>query len=110
MKADSRYTVAREFTGAPRPQYVTRFCGEWIGASATRKDARILATSHRFKTAPAAFRVRPAEDYQLVGTEIRLSTRKAYKAAPATNQPDWKSRELVFVDGVLLEKGEYFAV
>lgn len=110
MKADSRYTVAREFTGAPRPQYVARFCGEWIGAAPTRKAARILATSHRFRTAPGSFHVRPAMDYRLAGTMIRLSTRKAYEATPATNQPNWQSRELAFVDGILLEKGEYFAV
>lgn len=110
MKTDTRYSVAREFTGASLTQYVARFCGEWIGAAPTRRGARILATSHRFRTAPGSFRVRPAINYKLLGTGIQLSSRRTYEATPATNQPDWQARELVFVNDVLLEKGEYFAV
>ena len=30
---DDRYSIQQEYTGAAKPQWVARFCGEWIGAS-----------------------------------------------------------------------------
>lgn len=39
---DSRYTIDKEFTGAPKPQFVARFCGDWIGASAFYSSALAL--------------------------------------------------------------------
>jgi hypothetical protein len=39
-----------------------------------------------------------------------MSTKKVYDAEHATNQPNWKERELIFAGGHLLEKGEYTIV
>jgi len=47
-------------------------------------------------------KVFPLTDYRLLGTDIVLDS--------ATNQPNWKQRGAIFVDGVLLEKGEYVVV
>jgi len=52
-------------------------------------------------------RVKPKLDYHLTGTSITLDSSKVYEAIHATNQPDWEEKEKIFVDGVLLEKGEY---
>lgn len=46
-KIDARYTVELEFTGAPRAQYVARFCGDWIGAANLQRDAWQLARTHQ---------------------------------------------------------------
>jgi hypothetical protein len=35
IKSDSRWTVTREHTGAAAPQFVIRFCGDWIDAKST---------------------------------------------------------------------------
>ena len=43
---DLRYTVAKEYTGAPRPRYVARFCGEYIGNSSVAGEAWELAQEH----------------------------------------------------------------
>jgi len=51
--------------------------------------------------------VKPIEDYKLLGTSIVLDKNKVYHACLATNQPNWKEREAIFCDEVLLEKGEY---
>lgn len=45
-RIDARYSVEREFTGAPRIQYVARFCGDWIGAAALQRDAWQMARDH----------------------------------------------------------------
>jgi hypothetical protein len=60
-------------------------------------------------------RVRPLENYELLGTEIKLDKTKVYNAVPATNQPDWKAKGLIFVDddhhfGFLLSQTEYAEV
>lgn len=34
VSSDSRYTITLEYTGKADPQYVLRFCGEWIASSA----------------------------------------------------------------------------
>jgi hypothetical protein len=39
---DSRYSITIENTGAARPQYVARFCGDWIGARSTYGAALLL--------------------------------------------------------------------
>jgi len=57
-------------------------------------------------------RVRPLENYELLGTGIKLDKTKVYDAVPATNQPDWKAKGLIFVDvrghfGFLLSRTEY---
>jgi hypothetical protein len=46
MPIDSRYTIAMEYCGYAEPRYVVRFCGQWVGQSANRSDARQIAESH----------------------------------------------------------------
>ena len=62
----------------------------------------------------AHVKIRPAGDYHILGTDIRLDSGKVYDAIPATNQPDYKEREKVFVltpeGDALLCKGEYEVV
>jgi hypothetical protein len=46
-KADSRYTVTQEGTGSINgPQWVVRFCGEWVDIRATETEAYKLAAEH----------------------------------------------------------------
>lgn len=52
-------------------------------------------------------KVHPLENYQLLGTSIKLDKTRTYDAVPATNQPNWEERGAVFVEGVLLNAGEY---
>jgi hypothetical protein len=52
-------------------------------------------------------KIQPNENYELLGTSIKLNKAKTYKATPATNQPDYKRQGLVFVRGILLNKNEY---
>ena len=56
------------------------------------------------------FTVSLKRDYKLLGTGAKLDKRKAYWAMDATNQPDWKSKGLIFVlfssDGSPAEEGE----
>lgn len=42
-------------------------------------------------------RVRPRNDFKMLGTQIQVSKDKIYDAVPATNQPNWESRGLVFI-------------
>ena len=49
-KPDARYTVALEHTGAFTARHVTRFCGQWLAASTTRKEAIQVARQHRAAT------------------------------------------------------------
>ncbi len=52
-------------------------------------------------------KVKPNENYKLLGTNITLDKNREYVAFWATNQPAWKERGLIFVEDILLEKGEY---
>jgi hypothetical protein len=58
-------------------------------------------------------KVRPFEDYWLMGTEFKLDSTKVYDATHATNLPDWETKGKIFVyedeDGpsIVLENGEY---
>jgi hypothetical protein len=60
-------------------------------------------------------KVRPLENYRLLGTAIVLDNTKVYSASHAENQPNWKEKGLIFVHesddddcvGVLLCEGEY---
>jgi hypothetical protein len=52
-------------------------------------------------------KVKPNENYHLLGTSIKLDKNLVYDAEPATNQPQWEERGLIFVNEILLEKGEY---
>ncbi len=38
---------------------------------------------------------------------MTLDSNKVYNAVHATNQPDWEKYGLIFLDGFLLERGEY---
>jgi hypothetical protein len=52
-------------------------------------------------------KVKPNESYKLLGTSTTLDKNRTYNADHATNQPDWEERGLIFVEEILLEKGEY---
>lgn len=54
--------------------------------------------------------VRVKDNYELLGTGIRLSTRKAYKATTADNQPEYTKYLYIFVRGILLDKDEYIII
>ena len=48
IRNDRRYTLRQEYTGhiSAKPQWVARFCGEWIGSSSFRASAAMLAVGH----------------------------------------------------------------
>jgi hypothetical protein len=52
-------------------------------------------------------KVKPKENYHLLGTDIRLNKDKTYPATWATNQPDWQRDGKIFVNEILLNRGEY---
>jgi hypothetical protein len=43
---DRRYTVTKEFTGHAKPQWVVRFCGEWVASSPFYSSAVVRAVGH----------------------------------------------------------------
>lgn len=43
LPSDKRYTVSREWTGKEKPQFVVRFCDEWLGSRGTYGAAVMLA-------------------------------------------------------------------
>lgn len=51
LKDDARYQVAREYCGYPKPRWVARFCGDWLGQGARRSDALMLCLAHSDKRA-----------------------------------------------------------
>jgi len=58
-------------------------------------------------------RIKPKLSFKLLGTSIQLDKNEIYDAEPATNQPDWERRGLVFVGdapGFLLGKDDYTVV
>jgi hypothetical protein len=59
-------------------------------------------------------KVKPNENYRLLGTDVTLDKDLIYSATIATNQPDYIEKSKIFViydikreDGFLLERGEY---
>ena len=52
-------------------------------------------------------KVKPKDNYELYGTNVKLSSRHWYNATAASNVPDPKNRGLVFVKGILLDNTEY---
>lgn len=46
VSKDHRYTVEKEFCGHPAPQFIARFCNEWIGQSQFYSSAALLAIGH----------------------------------------------------------------
>lgn len=58
-------------------------------------------------------KVKPLENYKLLGTPVVLDKNTAYEATWATNQPDWLRERKLFVGdnpGVLLSAGEYVLI
>lgn len=46
---DSRYTFSLEWCGEAQQSYITRFCGGFVAASATYKEAFIRGCLHEAK-------------------------------------------------------------
>lgn len=51
---DSRYSIEREFTGRLEPEYVARFCGEFIGSSQFLSAMQLRCVSHKMMRNGAA--------------------------------------------------------
>jgi hypothetical protein len=43
IKSDERYSLTKEFTGHEKPQWVVRFCGQWVDSSAFYTSAVVKA-------------------------------------------------------------------
>lgn len=43
---DRRYSIEREWCGRTKPQWVVRFCGDWVGSRPTKSAAKGLAHQH----------------------------------------------------------------
>ena len=43
VEKDPRWTISREWTGQEKPQFVVRFCDDWIGQRAFFDSAVMLA-------------------------------------------------------------------
>jgi hypothetical protein len=56
-------------------------------------------------------KIRPTDDWKLLGPDIQLDKTKIYYAIPATNQPEFEEKKKIFVQtprgSMLLEAGEY---
>ena len=48
-KLDERYSISLEYCGNKEPQYVARYCDEWIGCKPTKSEASIIALHHRME-------------------------------------------------------------
>ena len=48
IERDHRYTINKEYTGHPsaKPQFVIRFCGDWVGSSQFYNSAVVRAVGH----------------------------------------------------------------
>ncbi len=55
-------------------------------------------------------KIKPLDNYQLLGTGITLKMDKIYNAQKASNVPDYLEKGLVFCNGILLDKTEYVVV
>ena len=55
--------------------------------------------------------IQPKDDYRCAGySRPALDKNKVYSATPATNQPDYIEKGLVFCDDYLLAKNEYYLI
>ncbi len=43
LKSDKRYSITREWTGREKPQWVVRFCGEFVSSHAFHSAALMRA-------------------------------------------------------------------
>ena len=55
-------------------------------------------------------KIRPLENYKLLGTSIQLDKTQVYDAIPASNQPDYIRDGKVFAGDMLLVREEYEVV
>ncbi len=59
-------------------------------------------------------KIRPTDNWRLVGPDIRLDKTRIYDAIPATNQPEFEEKKKIFAQtprgSMLLELGEYVIV
>jgi len=48
IERDKRYTITQEYTGHPsaKPQFVVRFCNDWVGSSQFYNSAVVRAVGH----------------------------------------------------------------
>ena len=46
IKKDRRYTITKEWTGKAKPQYVIRFCHEWIDSRQFLNSAIVRAVGY----------------------------------------------------------------
>ena len=46
IKKDRRYTITKEYTGKAKPQYVIRFCNEWIDSRQFLNSAIVRAVGY----------------------------------------------------------------
>jgi len=51
--------------------------------------------------------VKPNKNYKMLWTNKCVWVDQTYKATIATNQPNYKEKGAIFVNEILLEKGEY---
>ena len=54
--------------------------------------------------------VKPNKNYKMLWTNKCVWTDQTYKAIIATNQPNYKEKGAIFINEILLEKGEYTIV
>lgn len=47
LPSDPRYTVTQEWTGHEKPQFVIRFCGDWIASRQFLGSAIMLAAEEK---------------------------------------------------------------
>lgn len=47
IHTDGRYSIRQEFTGAAKPQWVVRFCGDFICSVSSKPLAVLRAIGHR---------------------------------------------------------------
>ena len=47
LRSDARWTYGLEYTGHAKPQWVVRFCGDWIASTSTKGAALIRATGEK---------------------------------------------------------------
>ena len=46
ISKDKRYTITREWTGQEKPQFVVRFCGDWVDSRSTIGAATMRAVGY----------------------------------------------------------------
>lgn len=47
IESDPRWTITQEYTGKAKPQFVVRFCDDWVGSRAYFDSAVLFAVCER---------------------------------------------------------------